>query len=85
MRYESPWPTASGTAAVAPQTSSALARPMCVDLDRALLKTCACWESVLLLARQAPWLLALLPWWLLRGRAYFKRRLARHVIPDAAS
>ena len=85
MRYESPWPTASGTAAVAPQTFSALARPMCVDLDRALLKTGACWESVLLLARQAPWLLALLPWWLLRGRAYFKRRLARQVIPDAAS
>jgi 4-hydroxybenzoate polyprenyltransferase len=85
MRYESPWPAASGTAAVAPQPSSALARPICVDLDRALLKTNACCESVLLLARQAPWILLLLPWWLLRGRAYFKRRLARHVVPDPAS
>lgn len=83
MSYEQEWLAASGSVATAPAPAQAMARPLCVDLDRALLKTDACWESALLLAKQAPWiLLLLLPWWLLRGRAYFKRRVAQRAIPD---
>lgn len=59
-------------------------RPLCVDLDGTLLATDMLWESVVLLARKRPSRLALLPFWLLGGKAAFKQKLAREVIPDAA-
>ena len=53
--------------------------PLCVDCDGTLLRTDLLHESVLLLFKRAPWMLLLLPLWLLRGRAWLKQRLAELV------
>ena len=56
-------------------TVIAPSRPLCVDLDGTLLATDMLWESIVLLARQRPARLALLPFWLLGGKASFKQKL----------
>jgi 4-hydroxybenzoate polyprenyltransferase len=61
------------------------APPLVVDLDGTLLRSDLLYESLFLLARQRPLDLLRLPFWLLRGRAHFKREIARRVMPDAAS
>jgi len=48
--------------------------PLVVDLDGTLLRTDLLFESALRLVKQKPWLALLIPLWLLRGRAYLKRR-----------
>ncbi|WP_454063188.1 UbiA family prenyltransferase [Candidatus Nitrospira salsa] len=53
---------------------------LCVDLDGSLVATDVLWESVLLLLVQRPWLMMALPFWILQGRATFKRRVAEQVI-----
>ncbi|HLG98164.1 MAG TPA: UbiA family prenyltransferase [Bryobacteraceae bacterium] len=53
--------------------------PLCVDLDGTLIRTDLLWESIALLLKQSPMALFLLPLWLVRGRAYLKRQLARRV------
>lgn len=53
--------------------------PLFVDLDGTLLKTDLLAESTLALIKQAPWLIFLLPFWLLRGKAYLKARIAERV------
>jgi 4-hydroxybenzoate polyprenyltransferase/phosphoserine phosphatase len=63
----------------------ALARPLCVNLERTILVTDTLWESVLLLLRRAPWLVFALPFWMLRGRARFKRAVAERVSLDASA
>lgn len=50
--------------------------PLCVDLDGTLIAGDLLWESVAALARTRPWLLLLLPFWLLAGKAYLKQQLA---------
>src|SRR5262245_27722461 len=71
-----------------PKTSDAVAVsaarqfPLCVDLDGTLLATNVLWESVAALARHKPSRLFFLPFWLLRGRAYLKRRLATEIVLD---
>ncbi len=50
--------------------------PLCVDLDGTLLRTDVLWESVALLIKRRPFDLLLLPFWLLRGRAHFKKQIA---------
>lgn len=51
-----------------------------VDIDGTLLRTDLLFEGVAALARTRPWLLFLLPVWLLAGgKAHMKRCLARHV------
>ena len=57
--------------------------PIAVDLDGSLLLTDTLWESVAGLLRKSPWLILLLPIWLLRGRAYLKEKLSRDWHPDA--
>jgi len=52
---------------------------LCVDLDGTLISTDMLWESVVLLLKQSPLSLFLLPIWLIRGRAYLKRQLALRV------
>ena len=42
------------------------------------------WESLLLLAKQKPLKFAISPFWLLGGKALFKKRLAEHVTPDVS-
>ena len=59
-------------------------RPIAVDMDGSLLRTDTLHESLLILLRRRPLLLLLLPFWLLGGRAHFKRRIADYVLPDIA-
>src|SRR5437660_5623761 len=51
--------------------------PLCVDLDGTLIAGDLLWESIAALARSRPWLLLLLPYWLLAGgKAHLKQQLA---------
>jgi 4-hydroxybenzoate polyprenyltransferase/phosphoserine phosphatase len=61
------------------------ARALCLDLDGTLIATDALWESFLLLVKQRPHLVPLVPFWLLSGRARLKRKLADLVLPNAAT
>ncbi len=59
---------------------SAAAEPLlCVDLDGTLIAGDLLWEALLALVRQQPWLLLLVPFWLLRGKAHLKEQLASRV------
>ena len=49
--------------------------PLVVDLDGTLLRTDLFLEGTLRLIKQTPWLAPLIPLWLLKGRAYLKRRI----------
>ncbi|HET9439147.1 MAG TPA: UbiA family prenyltransferase [Longimicrobiales bacterium] len=59
--------------------------PLCVDLDGTLVSTDILWESLIALVRHQPWALALLPAWLLGGKAHFKRKLAERIVVDPAT
>lgn len=50
--------------------------PLCVDLDGTLVKTDLLLESLFALLKAKPWAVFLLPFWLLRGRAYLKQQIA---------
>lgn len=56
--------------------------PLVVDLDGTLTPTDTLFEAALCLLRKAPWMLLLLPLWLLRGRASLKQELASRVSLD---
>jgi 4-hydroxybenzoate polyprenyltransferase/phosphoserine phosphatase len=58
---------------------------LCVDLDGSLLATDMLWESVLLAVKSRPSLLLIFPFWLLRGKAYLKRKIAERVKVNAAA
>lgn len=58
---------------------------LCVDLDGTLIATDMLWESFLLLMKQHPWHIFTLPFWLLRGKSYFKHKIARLVEVDTAT
>jgi 4-hydroxybenzoate polyprenyltransferase len=58
--------------------------PLCVDCDGTLLRTDLLHEAVLVLLKQAPWLLLLLPFWALRGKAHLKARVAQTTALDWA-
>ena len=51
--------------------------PLCVDLDGTLIFSDTLVEFVCRAMKVAPWVLFLLPFWLLRGRAYLKNQLAK--------
>lgn len=53
--------------------------PLFVDLDGTLIKTDMCFETLVGLLKNNLLLFLLTPFWLLRGRAYFKKRLAERV------
>src|SRR5215510_7096159 len=57
--------------------------PLCVDLDDTLVKTDTLLESLLLLVKRNLFNLFLLPLWLLKGKAYFKRQVARRATVNA--
>ena len=59
-----------------PAAARNLEVPLCVDLDGTLVKGDTLVECAVALARRNPLLLCLLPFWLLRGRAYLKYKLA---------
>ncbi len=56
---------------------------LCVDLDGTLIKSDLLFESLVAFLKHKPWLLLLLPFWLLRGKAALKRSLAQRVSIDA--
>lgn len=56
--------------------------PLAVDLDGTLVLGDTLHESLLAALRRNPFLLLAMPLWLLRGKAAFKRELARRVLPD---
>lgn len=57
---------------------------LCVDLDGTLIRGNVLWESVLLLLKTRPYMVLLLPFWLLGGRAHLKRQLAARIHLDPA-
>lgn len=58
---------------------------LCVDLDGSLLATDLLWESMLLAVKSRPSLLLAFPFWLLRGKAYLKRRIAERINVNAST
>lgn len=57
-------------------SKKSLVVPLCVDLDGTLIRTDVTQESLVLALAKKPWILFLLPLWLLHGRAYLKMRLS---------
>ncbi|MCY3690164.1 MAG: UbiA family prenyltransferase [Gammaproteobacteria bacterium] len=55
-----------------------------VDLDGTLIRTDLLFESLLLLIRRNPLYLAVIPFWLLKGRTWLKHQIARRVEIDPA-
>lgn len=55
-----------------------------VDLDDTLLRSDMLFESIAVMIRQAPLSLLLLPFWLLKGRAYLKARIMERHVPHIA-
>jgi UbiA prenyltransferase family len=58
--------------------------PLVVDLDGTLLRTDLLLESTLCLVKQKPWLVFVMPVWLVRGRAYLKHKIFQRVQIDAS-
>jgi 4-hydroxybenzoate polyprenyltransferase len=56
--------------------------PLVVDLDGTLIRTDILWESLLLLIKKKPKEFLVTPLWLLKGKSFFKRKLADNVTPD---
>jgi 4-hydroxybenzoate polyprenyltransferase len=55
---------------------------ICVDVDGTLLRTDLLFESLFCLLKEKLWLVFLVPLWLIRGKAYLKRKLAERVSFD---
>ena len=55
-----------------------------VDLDGSLLRSDALFETLAALMRSNPLLVLLVPFWLVRGRAYLKAQLAQRAVFDVA-
>src|SRR5689334_24367918 len=53
--------------------------PLVFDIDGTIIQSDLLWECVALMMKRSPLLLLLLPFWLLRGKVYVKRRLAKDV------
>lgn len=58
--------------------------PLFVDLDGSLIRTNSIHEAAIILARVRPWLLFLLPFWLMRGQAFLWSRLAGAISMDVS-
>ncbi|MDR0183630.1 UbiA family prenyltransferase [Lysobacter arvi] len=58
--------------------------PLCVDLDGTLLRTDALYETVMVLLARNPLYLFLLPFWLLQGKAFLKKKIAERAHLDPA-
>ncbi|HEY9095586.1 MAG TPA: haloacid dehalogenase-like hydrolase, partial [Hydrogenophaga sp.] len=56
---------------------------LCVDLDGTLTRSDLTLESLLSALKARPWLLFMLPLWLIRGKGHMKAQLARVAQPDA--
>jgi 4-hydroxybenzoate polyprenyltransferase len=54
--------------------------PICVDLDGTLIHSDLLFESFLLLLKQQPLFVFLIPFWLLQGKAFLKAQIAQRVV-----
>ncbi len=59
-----------------PVDSPSVSPPLCVDLDDTLIRTDLFHETLFLVLKRTPQALFLIPFWLLKGKAYLKRQLA---------
>ena len=59
--------------------------PLCVDLDGTLVRSDLLVESALALVKAQPWRLLCFPFWLARGMACLKRRIAESAALDVSS
>src|SRR6185369_7563231 len=75
-------PMATSARQMQEQAGSADCRVVYVDLDGTLINTDMLWESLAATLRRAPWRVLALPFWLLRGRAFLKAKLASLGQPD---
>ncbi len=66
------------------QAAKELSLVLCVDLDGTLIRGNVLWECALVLLKTSPATLFLLPFWLVRGRAFLKHQLATRVQLDPA-
>lgn len=64
--------------------SANIAPPLCVDLDGTLVHTDLLFENLAAALAKRPLIIFLFPFWLLKGRAYFKERLSAFVKFDPA-
>jgi 4-hydroxybenzoate polyprenyltransferase len=62
--------------------SSGAEVPLAVDLDGTLVKTDLLIESMMALVQRNPAYLLVIPFWLLRGRAFLKREISRRITLD---
>jgi 4-hydroxybenzoate polyprenyltransferase len=72
-------PVISGAVVPVPEAATG---PLYVDLDGTLIATDALWELLVLLLKTRPALVLRLPFWLMRGKAFFKQQLVSHVTLD---
>jgi 4-hydroxybenzoate polyprenyltransferase len=74
-----------GISGVTPTTGTdSVHIPLAVDLDGTLFRTNLLLECVFRLAKQKPWLIPLLPLWLLQGKAFLKKRAFEAVTLDCS-
>ena len=73
---------AGGAENLEESTPARQAIPVCVDLDGTLIRTDMLYESLLGLLRLNPFYILLIPFWLLKGKAYTKSQIARFVNMD---
>ena len=59
--------------------------PVVADLDGTLITGDLAWEGLFQMLRQRPWLLFMVPFWMLIGRARLKHEIAERVELDAQS
>lgn len=59
-------------------------RPLVVDMDGTLIKTDMLFESFLRVLKAKPWMVLLVPFWLLQGREVLKQKLASYAVIDIA-
>lgn len=53
--------------------------PLCVDLDGTLIRSDMLLESLLILLKERPWMIFLLPGWVMGGKEHFKTNIAERV------
>jgi len=67
-----------------PSAASAGPLAFCVDLDGTLVRTDLTFEMLLATLKGAPWLVFLVPLWLLKGKSHLKHQLALRAQPDVS-
>jgi 4-hydroxybenzoate polyprenyltransferase len=59
-------------------------KPLCIDLDGTLIRTDVLQESLLEFIKLYPWKVFHILFWILKGRAYLKKKVAEKIILDPA-